>query len=232
MSAIHDLDSLSPARREILRYLKRNGQATIGELAGQAEVSQEAIRRQLIELEKEGWLAKSRARGRQDAPGRPVSHYHLTRAGDQLFGRKYDVMAALLIRTVVDTAGEAGLGAILGALTERYVRRLEIETRGRPLPEKLEILTRLYDENDEFMRAGRDEHGPFLIERNCPFLNVAEEFPRVCSVTVGTLERLTGFRVRRERKFQNGDRCCVFRVLEDRPIDQATHAFAWESEEE
>jgi predicted ArsR family transcriptional regulator len=54
-------------------------------------------------------------------------------------------------------------------------------------------------------------------ERNCPFLNVARAHPAICSVSVNTLERLLGFRVIREQRFQAGDGRCVFRVQLDQP---------------
>ncbi len=46
-----------------------------------------------------------------------------------------------------------------------------------------------------------------------------------------TLSRLLGVRLRREKKFQDGDRCCAFRVLTDRPIDDSFRFALEESEE-
>ncbi|NIW79804.1 MAG: hypothetical protein GWN16_10240 [Calditrichae bacterium] len=53
----------------------------------------------------------------------------------------------------------------------------------------------------------------------------------LCRVTVMTLSRLLGVRLRREKKFQDGDRCCAFRVLTDRPIDDSFRFALEESEE-
>ena len=52
-----------------------------------------------------------------------------------------------------------------------------------------------------------------LIERNCPFLDVANRRPALCSVTVNTLSRLLGRRVERVRTFQNGHGRCAFRIV-------------------
>ncbi len=67
------------------------------------------------------------------------------------------------------------------------------------------------------------EDAPALIERNCPFLYVAQKHPAICSVSVNTLERLLGYKVVREQRFQAGHGRCVFRVKldEPRPPDQA-----------
>jgi predicted ArsR family transcriptional regulator len=61
------------------------------------------------------------------------------------------------------------------------------------------------------------EAAPALIERNCPFLKVAQAHPAVCSVSVNTLERLLGFRVVREQRFQSRHGRCVFRLRLDQP---------------
>jgi predicted ArsR family transcriptional regulator len=76
----------------------------------------------------------------------------------------------------------------------------------------------LYLDDDPFMDV---EHGPDgirLIERNCPFLNVAVAHPALCSISVSMLTRLLGVRVVREERFQAGDRRCVFRILPDVPV--------------
>src|SRR4029077_19972848 len=88
----------------------------------------------------------------------------------------------------------------------------------------------IYDEDDAFTSVKKDARGYMLVERNCPFLNVALKRPRLCSITVSTLTRLLGVRVVREERFQDGDRRCVFRVLEDEPVDVRSFRFAPEPE--
>ena len=63
---------------------------------------------------------------------------------------------------------------------------------------------------------------PALIERNCPFFSVAQKHPAICSVSVNTLERLLGFKVVREQRFQAGHGRCVFRVRLDEPQPKGT----------
>jgi predicted ArsR family transcriptional regulator len=51
-----------------------------------------------------------------------------------------------------------------------------------------------------------------LVERNCPYLDVALVRPEICSTTVCALRRLTSCEVVRERRFQDGDERCEFHV--------------------
>src|SRR5204863_175821 len=96
---------------------------------------------------------------------------------------------------------------------------------GRPLPEKLQALTALYDPQGTnggtaYAHVENGAGGLRLVEQNCPFLNVATERPAVCSVSVSLLSQLLGVEVVREERFQDGDGRCVFRVYEDRPIPE------------
>jgi predicted ArsR family transcriptional regulator len=74
----------------------------------------------------------------------------------------------------------------------------------------------------------RETKSTILIERNCPFYDVAMQRPVLCNVTLNTLNRLLGYRVVREKRFQNGDRCCAFRIKTDQPISLT--AFLFEEE--
>jgi predicted ArsR family transcriptional regulator len=99
------------------------------------------------------------------------------------------------------------------------VRAWEPRTRGLNLPERVQALKAVYGDGDPYMEVEKVRGGFRLIERNCPFLNVAMERPALCSVTVSALSRLLGVRVVREERFQHGDGRCVFRVLTGEAAD-------------
>jgi predicted ArsR family transcriptional regulator len=84
--------------------------------------------------------------------------------------------------------------------------------------------------DDAFVEVEKVPEGYRLIERNCPFLDVALARPVLCSSTVSTLTRLLGRRVVREERFQDGHGCCSFRIHEDEPVDVSTLRFAREPE--
>lgn len=118
--------------------------------------------------------------------------------------------------------------AILADLTDARVREWAPRLEGLGLERRLRALRGIYVDGDPFVTVERDEDGLRLVERNCPFLNVASRRPALCSLTVSVLTRLLGHRVVREERFQAGDGCCAFRVLEDRPVDPETYRFELE----
>jgi predicted ArsR family transcriptional regulator len=106
---------------------------------------------------------------------------------------------------------------ILARMTDARVARWAPQLEGLTLREKLKTLSSLYEDKDAYMKVEWREGAPALIERNCPFFDVAQKHPAICSVSVNTLERLLGYEVVREQRFQAGHGRCVFRVRLEEP---------------
>jgi predicted ArsR family transcriptional regulator len=220
--------SLPEIRRALLARLKHEGPSTTAELASHAGVTYEAVRQQLRALEADGFVAKRKEPAMSRSVGRPTSRFALTPAGDHFFAKRYDALAVELIDTASAVLGPEALTQLLATLTEERVRAWAPRLEGLSLEERLTALRDIYLDDDPFTTVEHGEGGPRLIERNCPYLNVASRRPALCSVTVSTLIRLLGAEVVRDERFQEGDGRCVFRVLTDRPVDPEAFVFAWE----
>ena len=213
------------SRQVMLGFIKHKGSATSGEVAAHMDITREGARQQLQQLEREGWITRSK-RPQEDRAGRPAVAFQITSAGDHLFPKSYDSLSLTLVDVIANQLGPEALDTLLAALTDQQVKQWEPKLAGKSLPERIKALKGIYDEDDAFTSVKKDARGYMLVERNCPFLNVAMKRPRLCSVTVSTLTRLLGVRVVREERFQDGDRRCVFRVLEDEPVDVRSFRFA------
>ncbi|GBC85557.1 hypothetical protein HRbin11_02007 [bacterium HR11] len=222
------MGGFSDLQRSILRLIKQTGPRTLHEMAERLGVTVEAVRQQTLRLEREGWVQRQVQRRPTPKGGRPSYRYSLTPAGEELFPKDYDDLAVEIIDRVAGLFGPEGLHRVLTDMVETRVRWWEPRLRGMSLEERLAALTAIYQDGDPYMRLERDERGYYLVEQNCPFLNVALRRPVLCSVTVSTLTRLLGARVIREERFQRGDGRCVFRVAPDRPVDPT--AFRWAPE--
>jgi predicted ArsR family transcriptional regulator len=204
-------------RQSILEALKREGPLAIAQLAERLAMSGEAVRQQLVQLQREGWIEAlhDRAAGRHS--GRPAARYRLTQAGDHVFPKHYDALTVAVLDAISSELGPEALDRILASLTDARARVWEQRLAGKSVRERVEALRGVYEGEDPFMEAEEVSGGFRLIEHNCPFLNVALERPALCSLTVSLLSRLLGFEVVREERFQSGDGRCSFRVLMDKP---------------
>jgi predicted ArsR family transcriptional regulator len=224
-----NIEHLSEVRQTIVLALKRNGPATIAELAMRLEMTGEAIRQHLLQLESDGWIDKHVNRSQGNGGGRPSMYYSVTSEGEHLFPKNYDSLTVEVLDTIVEQLGTEAINQILTTMTEARVREWEPRLRGLSLAERVEALKHIYSSDDTFMDVENSGGRLRLIEHNCPFLNVAKRRPVLCSVTVSVLTRLLGYRVIREERFQDGDGHCAFRVLLDEPLDDQSLVFAIET---
>lgn len=217
--AILTLKQLPDSRRAIVVALKERGAATIAQLAPPLGLTGEAVRQQLLQLQREGWIDagvdRDTVRGRT---GRPATVYRLTDAGEHLFPKHYDALSTAVIDAVADELGMDSAVRVLARVSSDRVAALAPQVEGRTLEQRLDVLKSWYVADDPYMTHELDGDDYRLIERNCPFYNTAMNRPALCSVSVNALTQLLGVRVRREEKFQNGDGRCVFRVHANEPV--------------
>lgn len=208
--------------------LKREGTATISRLAAILGLTGEAVRQQLLQLQREGWVDTKAERNERARTGRPATIYRLTEAGDHLFPKAYDALSIAMMDAVAEELGNDALVRVLARVASDRIAASEPLVRDLPLAERVEAMRSWYLPDDPYMEVERVNGDYRLIERNCPFLNAALDRPALCSVTVSALSRLLGVRVHREETFQNGDGRCVFRVSAQEPVDSAAWSFQLE----
>lgn len=226
------VENISDVQQQILAFIKQQGETTNAAIAEELDVSYEAVRQQLRQLEAVQLVVSAKKQPKDQQVGRPTRVYALSTAGDHLFPKAYDELAVRLIDTMAAALGPEALRQVLASLTDENVHQWAPHMQNKSLPERLEVLKGIYLKEDPYMEADQDQGSGELrlVEQNCPFLNVALRRPGLCSVTVSTLSRLLGHAVTREKRFQDGDGRCVFRVHLDRPIDADAFRFAFEAE--
>lgn len=226
-SAPGSLDGTSGA---MLAFLKRKRAASVAELAAHLRISYEGARQHVGQLRRKGLIERNVVRAPRASAGRPVAHYALSREGDHLFPKSYDELTVELIDALTERLGDQALKQVLATFTDKRVHRWSGRLEGKSLKQRVAELKSIYGEDDPFMTVEMGRDSIRLIERNCPFLNVASRRPALCSVTVSTLQRLLGVKVVREERFQSGHGRCAFRIFPHRPINVRRHRFTLESE--
>lgn len=231
-SMANNVENISDVQQQILTFIKQQGEMTNAAIAERLNVSYEAVRQQLRQLEAAQLVVPRKKRLEGQRVGRLTKVYTLSATGDHLFPKAYDALAVELIDTLAAALGPEALRQVLATFTDENVRQWTPHLQDKSLLDRLEALKGIYLEDDAYMAVDQDEvSGELrLVERNCPFLNVASRRPALCSVTVSALSRLLGYTVTREKRFQNGDGRCVFRVHPDQPVNTDAFRFAFEEE--
>jgi DeoR family suf operon transcriptional repressor len=172
-------------KQDILQQLLKRGSVTSYALAESLEITPQAIRRHLKDLEAEGLIEYDSV---QVGMGRPQHLYRLTSQGRNHFPSRYDEFAISFLDTLTETVGREQVSQILqkqwqrkaaeyrekvgkGSVRERVIHLVELR--------KLEgYMAEWYAVEPQNSDANLQQY--ILTEHNCAISNVAESFPSVC----------------------------------------------------
>ncbi len=169
---------------DILMYLLRQGEATAHDLADHFEMSTQAIRRHLKDLETEALIEH---RAVQEGMGRPNHLYQLSPKGRDRFPAKYDEFAISLLDTLADM-GQDQVVTVLRKQWERKALEYKAQVGSGSVADRVARLVQLRKEEGymaEWQAIAEGEGcqtgpGYIITEYNCAISHIAESFPSVC----------------------------------------------------
>jgi DeoR family suf operon transcriptional repressor len=196
-------------RGAILVELKRARGSTAKDLASKLNVSLNAVRHHLKELETEALIEYER---RHQGVGAPAFVYRLTPTAEALFPRRYEATLNELLDHVVEREGRAGAVSVLEARYASLTRRLQGELAGVAPTERLAAVARLLTEEGYMAEASATTSSGTLVEHNCAVQVVAERFPEICAAEARFLAAVLGAEVDRQEHILTGCSACEYRV--------------------
>ncbi|NJK68026.1 MAG: iron-sulfur cluster biosynthesis transcriptional regulator SufR [Microcoleus sp. SU_5_3] len=176
-------------KQDILQFLLKGDKATALELAESLDISPQAIRRHLKDLEGEGLIHYQSV---QAGMGRPQHIYELTSLGRDRFPNRYGDFAVSFLDTLAETVGREQVITILQKQWERKATDYRRLVGAGSLEERVSKLVELrraegymaecYPVESVGVEMCSDVKGDrfVLMEHNCAISNVAETFPSVC----------------------------------------------------
>src|SRR6202011_3429242 len=110
------------ARGKIVAALRERRSASAFDLATQFGLSPNAIRQQLVVLERDGLIAgRSVRRGKT----KPTVEYSLTPDADRYFPQRYDKMLNAVLREIRAAGGDDAVKAVFDKIGQRSVERMK-----------------------------------------------------------------------------------------------------------
>ena len=214
-------------KKDILQHLLKQDRATAQQLAASLEISAQATRRHLQDLEAEGLIEHKSV---QQGMGRPQHLYQLSQQGRSSvaaivapsFPQRYGEFAVSVLDTLTETIGEEKASEVLRKQWERKA----IEYRDRlgkvSLQERMHRLVELRQEEGymaelltiEDNNLGNEKREKFfLAEHNCAISEVAESYPSVCGHELEMFATvLPDCTVERTHWINNGEHRCGYLI--------------------
>lgn len=192
-------------RGRIVEELRRRKSASAVDLAQVFGLSPNAIRQQLVVLERDGLVVEQSVRR---GPTKPTHEFSLTSAGEKLFPHHYDKMLSAVLRELRAQYGESGVAAVFDGISKRTVAKARRRVTAPDTEGKLGQLTEVLREGGVVADYNLIDGGYELHEHNCPYSEVAKENPEVCSVIHQVLEEtIGGSHVQTESLATGGSEC-------------------------
>lgn len=205
-------------KEDILQHLLKQGQATAQELADNLDVSPQAIRRHLKDLEEEGLIEHEAVQARM---GRPNFVYRLSRSGRNHFPDRYDDFAVSLLDTLAHNIDKNQFNDILRKQWERKALEYRDRVGTGTLQERVARLVELrkaegYMAEYHLVEAEPTDQPRYIItEYNCAISHIAESFPTVCGHELEMFAiALEGCQVERTHWMVGGEHQCGYLVQE------------------
>jgi predicted ArsR family transcriptional regulator len=200
-------------RMEVLELLRRKGPCSAETIASDLDVTPNAVRQHLTNLEKDGFVASQPERGGR---GRPSLLFSLTERADSVFPKRYGQLATMVLREVEEAGGPGALDEIFARVAARHADGIEPELAGLDFDQKLNRVVAWIGKAGTLAEQTETPEGIKVTIHNCPFRATALKFPQVCTITPQLINRLLSASVSQAESIHRGDPYCSFVV--HRPV--------------
>jgi predicted ArsR family transcriptional regulator len=223
--------SPSSTKGRLLTLLKRRGGQTVDELSGALALASMTVRQHLATLERDELVQVQELR---TGPGRPRHIYRLTEQGEEAFPKRYDRLAAALLRELgeleaEDLAGKTPMEKqelVLCRLAAREADHILPRLTGRPLATRVAAVAEALTAAGGLAEWERTAHGFEIRDYNCVYRRVAAQPSAACTWHLALLARVLGAPVTHGGEPPvRGGTCCRFLVADSPPTvhDETTN---------
>ncbi|MCO6452058.1 MAG: helix-turn-helix domain-containing protein [Caldilineales bacterium] len=202
---------MHPVRKTILEILKRQGYATVNDLADALDMAPVSVRHHLDLLIGDGLVDSPRVR-RTAGAGRPQQVYALLPAADAYFPNNYLLMADESLRALKQSLPQDAMLGIMAEVAGRTAAQAPDDLPQMPPREQAVIITGFLNEHG-YMADYEWEETSFVIHTcNCPYSDLAASHPELCHMDLMLVGQLAGTQPQRVAHIADGDARCSYRI--------------------
>lgn len=209
---MHDARFFQTTRGRIVTALRRRHGASAVDLATEFGLSANAVRQQLLFLERDGYVVE---RAVKRGPTKPTLEYSLTSSAENLFPQRYDLMLNAVLGEVKASLGPDAVEKLFEGIgkraSERFGARMKAtDVKGRAAELAGILREKGVDADLIELPGGRLE----LREHNCPYVRTVAEHPEVCSIIHNVLRENVSVETTQVESIATGGEACRFEVKE------------------
>jgi len=206
-----------PVRQEILNQLKKQGHATVGELAAHLEMAPVSVRHHLDLLIGDDLVCTPRVRRRAGA-GRPQQVYTLTPNAKSHFPNNYRQLADGSLRALKQVLSSEAIAGVMENLAKTTAARAPAGLTESTGAQRLQAVVDFLNEQGYMAEWTANEADSSMLHTcNCPYNDLVEMHPELCHMDHALISELTGATCERIAHIAVGDTRCTYRLLHAHP---------------
>jgi DeoR family suf operon transcriptional repressor len=206
---------MQATRQLILEYLKKNGQATVDELADVLDLTSVTVRHHLDILRGEELVAEPIIR-RRTSRGRPQYQFALTEKASVHFPKRYDDLAQKVLSEVKASASPQLVNVIFEGVAARLSAEAPHPTAHETLPRRLNRAVQFLSERGYVAHWEKSAEGYLLHTSNCPYEALAAQHTELCNIDLVLVGNLLGLVPQRVQRLAEGAPSCAY-LIRERP---------------
>ncbi len=202
---------MANTRERVLKTLLGHPRCTINELAETIGINPISIRHHIDRLEAEGLV---NSEDELHGVGRPRRVYFLTEAGVEKFPTRYMRLTVRLLEQLKETMPAPLASQLFQQMADEMVEDYASETAidGLSMEQRLETMQKTLAREGFLVEWERQGDQIQIRETNCPYLQVSQTHPEVCSVDQRLISALLAVPAEKVKCVLNGDNFCTYVV--------------------
>ena len=195
-------------RGKILAAL-RGSRGTAFELAERFGVSPNAVRQQILILERDGLVNGHPVRRGKT---KPTLEYTLTPKAEEYFPQHYDRMLNAVLREIREAGGVPAVRAVFDSIAKRSASKLKDKVGSLPTDERVAALANVLRGRGVQVDYSLIDGKYVLHEHNCPYAKTVAENPELCSVIHTVIDEVVPGETRQVESLATGGSECRFEI--------------------
>ena len=202
---------MSSTREKILETILKNQRVTINDLAEDVGINPISVRHHIVKLEAEGLVSSEDVR---HGVGRPRRYYFLTDEGMETFPTRYLTLTTRLLAKIKTTLPKDVVHMLFTQLGSEMANdaSADFDPTDLEMEERLEVLKKFLESEGFSVSWERKDDHYHIKELNCPYYQVGQSHPEVCSVDRAMISNFLSVPATRINCILEGDSFCTYVV--------------------
>jgi DeoR family suf operon transcriptional repressor len=200
---------MKTTRDRILQTLLRYPRSTIESLAKAVGINAISVRHHLTNLQMEALVSAEEER---HGVGRPRLVYSLTEDGLEKFPTRYLRLTSRLLTQMKDKFPQPMVSEMFKEVATSMAEEYATELKGLNVEERLEVMKGVLAEEGFVVEWEKNEAGYLIHEITCPYLQVGQAHPEVCTVDQTLISKMLAVPANKIQCILSGAAHCTYVV--------------------